>query len=338
MHQPGPYHIEYSHLLTDKSLAEHINAIRAPNREKKNKAGPILEKNKDILIAEYHKVEQRAIQEFKDRHNELRLQKNAFDKKECEHCQRPLKFIRNDYQDYYVCPEFRDGNQHSKFYVDLEERIQARLPGIKIRIEMDWLTNILKATALRDQIRASDLFKFLEEHGFDDLRAKYGLSGTKRLITSLTRAKQASTQEEREIAAFLRPFFSKCAQQQGIRYKLQGEKDNIAILDLIVSDDKTVYLLEIKREPLYISEHQLTFYQALLQHIMEKAGDRRRIHPVFLVYNTPEYPVPYLAGTYVLYEEIKTLGNAAAIISKFENMAHRKSYEYRIINPSDYYR
>lgn len=337
MYQSGPYQIEYAQLLTKKALEERINTIRAPKREKKNKAIPILEKNRDILITEYHKVEQRAIQEFKDRHNELRLQKNAFDKKECEYCQQPLRFVRNDYQDYYVCPEFRDGNQHSKFYVDLEERIQARLPWIKIRIEMDWLTNILKATALKGQIQASHLLQFLVENNYDDLREKYGLSSTGQLITNLTRTKQASTQEEKEIAAFLQPFFPKCIQQQGIRYKLQGEKENIAILDLIISDDKTVYLLEIKRNPHNIIQNQLPFYQALLQHIMEKAPDQRRIHPVFLVYNTPEYPTPYLAGTYVLFEEIKPLETAAAIISKFEIISDRKSYEYRLINPSDYY-
>jgi len=78
MYQSGPYQIEYAQLLTEKALEERINAVRVPKREKKNKAIPILEKNRDILIAEYHKVEQRAIQEFKDRHNELRLQKNAF--------------------------------------------------------------------------------------------------------------------------------------------------------------------------------------------------------------------------------------------------------------------
>ena len=324
--------------MKGQALNDYLTNIRKPHQEKKNKATPILQQYRDMLLAEYQKIEQTALQDYTDRHNALLLRKKAFDDKTCQHCHQKLRLVQTEYRAFYGCPAYRDGEDHSSFPINYEEQFHEQLHWVKIRINMDWLTNILKTTGLKGRVRASDLLDFLQEQGYDDLRDKYGLSSTQRLITNLVRTKQASTREEKEIATFLKAFFVNNVQQQGIRYKLQTEQETIAIIDLIVSNDKTVYLLEIKRHPHNIHEYQLSLYQSLLQHIMDQAADPRRIQPVFLVYNTPEYPVPFLAGSYVLYDEIKPLKDAAAIISKFDHISERKSYKYRLINPYDYWR
>lgn len=296
--------IESAILMTKEELAAYFQRMNASYRDKKSMAVPLLEAKETHLLTEYDHLEVACRNEYRQRARELLQKKVAFDNKRCLVCQGKLRLVQSDYNTFYGCPNHRDGRQHTTFAIDFEAKFTEYFRAIKVRIPSDWLTQILKATSLHPQVAASDLLDFLLAKGYEDLREKHGWSDTKTRISGYVRAKKASSQEEQEIQAFLASFFPKLLAQQGIRYKLTGEKERMAILDILVSTNSQVFLLEIKRRVHDMREQQLSLYNSLLLHILQQKGDTRTLHSLFLVYDTPDY-VPVSYATYLLFDDLR---------------------------------
>ena len=112
-------------------------------------------------------------------------------------------------------------------------------------------------------------------------------------------------------------FFDKIDVQRGIRYKLENEKEKVAMIDLIIPYKDIIYLIEIKRHVHDIRVGQLQLYYTILSHIVRK-HDARIIRPLFLVYNNSEYSQYYKLANFTFFDDIKFAQHAVNIILKLE--------------------
>lgn len=161
---------------------------------------------------------------------------------------------------------------------------------------------------------------FVDEIGLLDLREKYGYTCSKDRISGYVKAKKASLTEEKEISSLLSPFFPKAISQLGIRYKLTNEKETVAILDLLLSDETTVNLLEIKRSAYDLDEEQLRLYKSLVEFVLNKSNDSRKLTALFVVYNTTTLYFP-IKTPFLFFDEIRKFKHKEIFLFAFEQKA-----------------
>ena len=306
--------IEYAHIMSKQELSDFFSSIIDKEKSKKSKAVDLLVKNKEILLNDHFQFEQKQVdQYYLERRNLLEI-RNHWRKKTCDGCGAKLKIV---FDQFWGCPNYKDGSKkHRTFALNYEEYIIERLQNHHVRIDANWATTILRKNNLQPPATASDLLDFYEEFRMDDLREKYGYKKSKERISGYVRAKRKSLKEEKEIAAHLKKFFLKNNSQIGIRYKLSEQSERVAIVDLILSDDENVYIIEVKRSALDLNEEQLKLYQQLIQFTLRQANDNRICKALFIVYNymTIYFPIDY---KYLLFDNVKDVVSKNLIISHF---------------------
>jgi hypothetical protein len=124
---------------------------------------------------------------------------------------------------------------------------------------------------------------FYASEGLEDLREKYGYKNSMESISGFVSANLNSKKEEIEIKDFLKQFFNKTSYQVYVKFKRKEESEKVRIIDLIVSDEETVYLIEIKRHNFYINEEQLELYYELVDYLMKTRNDIRELKSLFIV-------------------------------------------------------
>ena len=186
-----------------------------------------------------------------------------------------------------------------------------------MRINANWATDIIRKNDLKSTVLASDLLRFYDNIGFEDLREKYGYRNSIDRISGYLKAKKESSKEEKEINQHLSKLFPKSSIQTGIKYKLKEQPEKVAIVDLILSNESTVNIVEIKRSRLDINGEQLKLYHSLITHILKSNNDNRICKSLFLVYNKMDYDFPN-NDKYLLYDEIKNVFSLDIISTKFE--------------------
>jgi ssDNA-binding Zn-finger/Zn-ribbon topoisomerase 1 len=240
--------------MTKEELNEFYQSIIDRNSKNKTKAITLLETRKEDVIKLYHEYEAKRIEEYHSRLHELNQITEAWKNKKCIVCGANLRKISSDYGTFWGCPNYKDGRKHTTFPSNYEEILETREEYTKIRIRGNWSTDLTRDLHLPPFVKASDMLNFLERNGLEDLRSKYGYKKSTETIGGYVIAKKASRQEEKEIENFLRPFFQTLLSQVGIRYKLVGQQEKVAIIDLIASNTNNVYIIEVKRESLQIKE------------------------------------------------------------------------------------
>lgn len=247
---------------------------------------------------------------------EIATLEKAWRAKICAVCSSKLRVVDWEFGSFWGCPKFRDGLLHSKFPLNFEEQLAIKKSNCYVRVKSYWLTDIMKKLNLPEYVKATDLLQFYNSIGFEDLREKYGYKNTKETIGGRAKAKKESMAEENEITDYLSPFFKKSQKQLGIRYKLVDQKESVAIIDLVVSDDDTVNIVEIKRTVLDVVDGQIELYKSLINFIMNTSKDKRRLSAVFIVYSTV---VTYytIDVPYITYDGIKRLKSKASILNEF---------------------
>ncbi|MBO9574066.1 MAG: hypothetical protein J7497_17900, partial [Chitinophagaceae bacterium] len=84
----------------------------------------------------------------------------------------------------------------------------------------------------------------------------------------------------------------------------------VRVINLIASDNDSVYIIEIKRESLQIKEDQLELYLAILRFIKNQKNDVRNYRAVPVVYTRHPYDnYSWLSMKFVSFEDIKNAGN-----------------------------
>lgn len=310
--------IEYAKIMEPTELKEFFDSIKKLSESKKTIADNYFYDNQDLFTEAYCEYEQIQIDEFENRKNELNRLYECWQAKTCFGCNSKLSLIDSDYGKFWGCPNFRDkSKEHKNFNLNHEEIHASRKKGIKVRINAHRATDIIKSTNSENMLKASQLLRLYEKNGFDDLRAKYGYKKTIKSISGYVTAKRNSFKEELEIIEQLSKYFPKSNSQLGIRYKLKSDIEKVAILDFILSDNKDVYVIEIKRSVYDIKAEQLQLYYELMDYIMNNAEDKRNCKALFIVYNKETYSFSS-DENFLLYEAVKNIDSKQYLKTLFD--------------------
>lgn len=310
--------IEYAKTMEPTELKEFFDSIKNLSESKKTIADNYFYDNQDLFTKAYYEYEQIQINEFENQKNELSRLYECWQTKTCFGCNSKLRLIDSDYGKFWGCPNFRDkSEEHKNFSLNYEEIHASRKKGIKVRINAHWATDIIRSTNSEKKLKASQLLRLYEKIGFEDLRAKYGYKKTMKSISGYVTAKRNSFKEEVEIIEQLSKYFPKSNSQLGIRYKLKSDIEKVAILDFILSDNKDVYVIEIKRSVYDIKAEQLQLYYELMDYIMNNLEDKRNCKALFIVYNKKTYSFSSNEN-FVLYEDLKNIDSKQYLKSLFD--------------------
>jgi len=314
--------IEYAKIMESSELKEFFDSIKKLSESKKTVAENYFYDNQDLFVKAYYEYEEIQINEYHKQKNEINQLYECWQKKICYGCNSKLRLIDSDYGKFWGCTNFRDkSKEHKNFSLNYEEIHSSRKKGVKVRIYAHWATEILKKTNSTNKIKASQLLRLYEEIGMDDLRVKYGYKKTIKSISGYVTAKRNSFKEEVEIIENLSKYFPKHKSQLGIRYKLESDiVERVAIIDLILSDTKDVFVIEIKRSVYDLKQEQLQLYFDLMDYVMNDVNDERNCKALFVVYNKETYSFPN-DEKYILYEHLKNIDSKKYIKSLFNENA-----------------
>ncbi|MBD0780107.1 hypothetical protein HPE56_20095 [Maribacter sp. ANRC-HE7] len=313
--------IEYARIMEPNELKEFFDSIKKLSESKKTIADNYFYDNQELFVQAYYEYEELQINEYQKQKNEINQLYECWQKKICFGCSSKLKLIDSDYGKFWGCTNFRDkSKEHKNFSLNYEEIHNSRKKGVKVRINAHWATDILKKTNSKNKIKASQLLRMYEEIGIDDLRVKYGYKETIKSISGYVTAKKNSFKEELEIIEKLSKHFPKHKSQLGIRYKLESDIERVAIIDLILSDNKDVYVIEIKRSVYDIKQEQLKLYFKLMKYIMDDINDERNCLALFVVYNKQTYSF-HNEEKYILYDHLKNIDSKKYLKTLFNENA-----------------
>lgn len=320
--------IEYANIMAPDELNQYLAHFINRNKRNKTKASEFLESVEQEVINSYYKHEETCVKTYNDRSKALTHEIKCWKEKKCVLCDSKLRKITGEFGQFWGCPNFKDGRTHKRFSLDYVVILSHKESYTKIKIGVHWATELLKDLNCPEFIKASDLLSFFEKCGLQDLRSKYEGKVSLQGISSYPLAKAASRKEEKEIIDTLRPLFEKVVSQLGIKYKKRGNKEKVAIIDLIVSTPDLVFVLEIKRGPLDINEDQLALYHQLVTSALNQQNDARLCIGVFIVCN-PELMLnsPWFKTPFASYPNIQALNG-----SPHKVIAYLKSRAY--IDPS----
>lgn len=304
---------EYVHILNIEEQQDYISFFRQKHNDGLAKVRRFIKDNSTKLIEEYNIFEKELVHQYKEDLDSYYAKIDLWHAKKC-YCGSDLVF-KNDYG-FWGCPNYwSKTNKHVTFKHNQSEVFSQNLKHIKVRLSHNWSTEILKRCKLNKQITAKELILFYESQGLEDLRAKYGFKHSLKSISSFILANEHSKREEKEIKDFLNPFFEKSNYQMYIKFKKISGKEEIRILDLVVSDEKNVFLIEIKRHNIYIDSEQLCLYRDLLQYIMTQKNDKRILVPLFIV--NEYYRQSINNSSCINFNELKEISSKAAIKEMF---------------------
>jgi len=304
--------------MSPDELTQFYQSISLSYANKRNAAHVSLHKNLSILTDAYHEYEKKNIKVLLDQKADLQNSRKLWGEKKCGGCGSKLNQIVSDFGEFWGCPRFRDASvAHTRFSANQEALFSYKEKKLKVRINAHWATDILKNTNLTASISAKDLIGFYTDLGLEDMREKYGYKSTVDSISGYVNAKKNSGIEEVIVTEHLTKLFQKTQVQMGIRYKLEGEREKVAIIDLVLSDSHLVNIIEIKRSSYDVKPQQLKLYYSLVSHILSDNGDKRKCQAVFIVYNREDYP--YSDGTkYLLYDDIRHIQIKETLVKIFE--------------------
>ena len=282
--------LEYAKVMSREEKTSLISYFKNKNESENDLSKSILKNNKDVFIDAYHKYAEKAIEDFENKHSELDKKIELWEQKKCS-CGKDLRFITG--YDFFGCPDYKNKNKtHLTFSLSQREIFEEQRSRIKISINKDWATDIIRDNGFNGKIKAKQLLLFYELQGLEDLRSKYGYKNTIESISSYVHANNESKKEEQEISDFLHTHFDCVIAQFYIKHKVEGEKEKVSIIDLLVSDDSDVFLIEVKRNTMSVDDEQLSLYYNLIKRIMDDVNDTRTLTPLFIVSNEDGYDDP----------------------------------------------
>jgi hypothetical protein len=320
-----PHHeFEYARIMTKEELKQYFNYFITLHQKNKNKAYDFLESVKQQVVDAYYKHEETCIQTHENKIKALYHETICWTEKKCMQCGSKLRQISGEFGQFWGCPKFRDGGQHTRFSLDHDNNLNHKKRYTKIKIGLHWATDLLRSLNYSDSIKASDLLAFFEKCGLEDLRVKYENISSFKAISSYPFAKMQSNKEEDETVNTLRPLFKTVKYQLGIKYKIKGGKENVAVIDLIASTNELVFVIEIKRRPFDINEEQLSLYHQLVSFTLKQQNDTRPCIGAFIVSN-PELMISssWLKTPFALYPHIQSLkGDSNKVIKYLKSRAY----------------
>lgn len=309
--------IEYAKVMSPEELKGFFKNISNIYNTKKDSSGKSLNQNHALLVQSYYDYEEEQIKIFSDQKKEIIKSIQLWNNKVCC-CSTKLKLIESAYGNFWGCPNYKNKSiKHLTFNSNEGAFLENKLGNTRIRINAHWTTDILRRTKLDKSIKAKELVTFYTSFGYEDLREKYGYKSTIESISGYVNAKIKSRVEEKEITEHLTNLFTTSKPQIGINYKLENQNPKVAIIDLILSNNETVYVVEIKRSNYDIKLEQLELYHSLISFILMEKDDTRKCKAVFVIYNKEEYSFSN-NEKYVVFDQLNKCECEKEIIEKLD--------------------
>lgn len=107
---------------------------------------------------------------------------------------------------FWGCPNFRDGRKHNTFILSWDENIARRKAYVKVRMRVNWVSDIITDMQLPSYVQATDPLIALERLGLEVLRFKYGYRKSTETISGYVLAKKASCKKKEKLLHFLLHF------------------------------------------------------------------------------------------------------------------------------------
>lgn len=286
---------DYVKAMSVDEKRDYINKFAQANKNKSSQVFQFLSSVESKLIAQYEKVDQNILDNYKKDVKEYYDKLKAWETKTCQGCKSKLNKKNGDFGAFWGCPNFRNNEVvHSNFSLNQEEYLNYQKNSLKPRINKDWATDIKKQLQLPSNITATNIIDFLEYNGCEDLRAKYNYKATKESISGFVNANKDSKKEEKEVYEKLeKKNFKRLHKQYYLKYKKINETEKVAILDILLSNESKVYIIEIKRYLMYANDEQLDLYYNLILHMLGEINDKREVKPLFCISNREEYDIKY---------------------------------------------
>lgn len=286
---------EYVKVMSADEKSNYINKFSNFYKNNNSQAFQYLSSIENKLITQYEKVDQKVFDNYKKDLKEFHEILKAWETKTCQGCKSKLNKINGDFGTFWGCPNFRNKKvTHSKFSFNYQEILDYKKNNLKPRIHKDWATGIKRELQLPNYIKATNIIDFLECNGCEDLRSKYNYKATKESISGFVNANKDSKKEEKEVYEKLeKKNFKKLHKQYYIKYKKTNESEKVAILDILLSNENRVYIIEIKRFLMYADDEQLDLYFNLISYMLREKKDNREVKSLFCISNKEEYDLKY---------------------------------------------
>lgn len=298
---------EYVKIMNKKEINEHISSLSLFYNQKNQNSFSYLEKVKADIFNQYEIIYQSILDNYIAQIKNYDDKVVAWENKTCLGCKSKLRYIEN--YSFWGCPNYNDKSIiHSTF--NKNHTFHFEKNNIKHRVNTHWATDIKKTLNIPKTITATNILDFLEFYGYEDLRMKFNYKPTKESIAGFVNANFESKKEEKEIFEKLSSFnFNKIHKQYYLKYKYIGEKEKIAILDFLISNDDNVYIVEVKRSLYDIKEEQLDLYHNLISFIQNEKKDDRYLISFFCISNRSEYESTHFKtkSKFIYYDQIKNI-------------------------------
>jgi len=274
--------IEYVRFLNQDEISRYLQNKKATYIQKKIEVNIAIQQNDILLIKEYEKFEIEIIEKYENNLKEFRRNEALWKDKKCK-CGVKLRFYTRS--NFWGCPDYTNlEEEHITFKEDKQqkEKFDYDFSNVKVRLDKDWCSIIIKRLGLITKVTAKELLLFYQSIGFDDLREKYDYKSTLTTISTYEYANKKSKKEEEIVRDFLSKNF-RVLSQPYVEYKFVDQQKKICIPDLIVSNNDQVFIIEIKTHNFYINEEQLQLYYNLISHCQAISNDRRNLYSIFVV-------------------------------------------------------
>ena len=295
-----------------------ISYFKNKNETQNSKSSKLMNDNKNLFINSYLNYNMKVISERDKRLHEINKKIDLWNKKECV-CGKPMRFV--DGYGFWGCTDYMNKEkEHSNFNSSTADNLSNQFDYcLKVRVNKDWATEIIRENNFRGKIKAKQLILFYKSIGLEDLRVKYGYKSTIESISSYVNANEESKKEENEITDFMANIFGIINSQLALKYKIQGEKEKTCIIDLIVSDDEDVFLIEVKRNTMNVDDNQLSLYYELIRKIMDVSNDKRELTPLFIISNLDGYDDPNEYFFFENFDDITDKSELKRIMKMFKH-------------------
>ncbi len=311
--------IEYAKFMKDWETESFFKNLAIRHEQTKANTKKWFTANKDKFISAYHVYESDKLDECNKTFQKYNLELHLFDSKKCGVCQAGLKYINYGNKGFWGCPNYKKPptNEHTSFSPDRGANIREWIGEIKPRINTHWVTMIRNSMGVGNAVQPKTLLQCLLNEGLEDLKLKYfpTANPTAKAIETYSKVKKNTSKEEKEIERILDLFFNKVIPQQGIKYKMKGEKEKYCFVDMVASTAYNVNIIEIKTNAGHIKEDQLNLYTDLTKNILLSHNDNRQVTSNFIVYdgdNTSRSGVKYC-----LFDEIMQCNTVTDIQKNF---------------------
>jgi len=287
-----PVAIFDAHILSEQEKKDYFQSLRDRNKYKIQKSIEAIDKNKELLVDAYWKLYYDIQDDNKDQIRNYGKQHRAWEDKICQLCGSKLKYIDyGGYSPFWGCLNYKDGSGKHTTVSDREPTLY-----LDIKKAVSWLTNITIDNGFKGTIRATELYNFYMDSGFEDIRLFYAGNSSEKYLNIYRDVKKNSNSYERKCYDDLKQKHDTVLFQLGIRYESEhtGGKSRYCFLDLLASDKDRVYIYECKTNDHDTNDTQRNLYCSVMYYLLHVHQDERDLSFEYLIQKPYDPNSPFI--------------------------------------------